>query len=368
MRARKHRRGSALATAALATGLCFSLAAPALAWKGDLEPEPLHALRQGARPAQQPAPNVQISAANAALCGKCHSACEDGRIHEGRSAAALPAGAELPLSADGRATCITCHAPHPDGEPLKGARLRVSNLQRGLCLVCHREGTEEGPAVRVVSPPERSIVQGERIALIGKISGPPQEGLFVRLNGLAFQLQPRGDEFLTWLTLADGVNVIELVREERVLWRGEVFHGVGTPAGYGRTTSAHGTNSREECLECHEDNGEKLLGDAGDSATLCYKCHDRFGGKRYLHGPLAVGACLTCHDPHGGYGAAHLRGDQTLLCGNCHAAREISVAKTCNASGKSCADCHDPHQSDTRYFLKGPKYTELSPGRGVPRR
>ena len=58
-----------------------------------------------------------------------------------------------------------------------------------------------------------------------------------------------------------------------------------------------------------------------------------------------------------GYGAAHLRQEQALLCGNCHAARENSATVVCNAAGKACVDCHDPHQSDTRYLLKGPQYT-----------
>jgi predicted CXXCH cytochrome family protein len=96
---------------------------------------------------------------------------------------------------------------------------------------------------------------------------------------------------------------------------------------------------------------------AGGAPPLCYGCHDPIDQKRYIHGPLAVGDCLACHDPHGGYGIAHLRQESTLLCGNCHGARENLSASVCSSSGKGCMDCHDPHQSDTRYLLKGPQYT-----------
>jgi predicted CXXCH cytochrome family protein len=235
--------------------------------------------------------------------------------------------------------------------------LRMSNLRRELCLNCHREGSVRGPVVRIVSPPDRSIVQEERVALIGTISGTPGESFAVRVNDAKFHIQTKGSEFFTLVTLQDGVNRVEVLHEGRDAWAGEIYRGEGASSGYGRATSAHRTESREQCGECHGDKGDKVAGAASDTSALCYGCHDRFEGKRYLHGPIAVGACLACHDPHRGYGTAHLREERGLLCANCHAARETSPTAACNAANKTCADCHDPHQSDTRFLLKGPQYT-----------
>lgn len=348
-------------SAAAATGfgiaLVFALCGTALAWQGDLQAEPLHGARQAGAGREILGGGREIPAEDAALCGKCHSACEEGRIHLGLPGATLPAGTGLPLGSDGRTACFTCHRPHGGAGVTGDALLRMSNLRRELCLVCHREGDDDRPRVAVVSPPERSIVQEERLALIGTISTAPAQPLAVRLNGARFQLPVRGKALFTWLKLQDGVNRIEIVQGERVLWAGEVFHGEGASSGYGRSSVGHCTGSREECLGCHDAEGARIAGSAGNPSALCYGCHDRFEGKRYLHGPLAVGACLACHDPHSGYGAAHLRAEQTLLCGNCHAPRETAATAACNAMGKACSSCHDPHQSDTRYLLKGPKYT-----------
>jgi predicted CXXCH cytochrome family protein len=254
--------------------------------------------------------------------------------------------------------CLTCHDPHPDGaEKTAGARLRMPILRRELCLVCHRQDTEDAPRVEIVSPLEGAIVQESRLALIGRATRLPGVLLSVRLNGSAFFLHEKEGHFFTWLKLQDGVNHIEIAQEDRILWKGEVFHAEGALDSYGRTSSGHGTGSREECLGCHLMKEEMSAETRSAAAALCYGCHDRIEGKRYVHGPLAVGDCLVCHDPHGGFGTAHLRQEQGLLCRDCHPAREISPKTACTTSGKGCMECHDPHQSDTRYLLKGPQYT-----------
>lgn len=295
---------------------------------------------------------------NYAMCGKCHSACENGRSHAGRSAIGEQAGAELPLDADGRTTCVTCHkSSRHEARGVSGGHLRVSNLRRELCLTCHRQETETGPSIEIVSPLERAVVQEEHLALIGRAFRLTGTDLTVRLNGAEFHLQLKNGEFSTWLKLQDGVNHIEVAQQEHLLWKGEVFHGESPLGGYERTSSGHRTGNRAQCLECHLKRDEMSSGNAGEPPVLCYGCHDRIGEKRYIHGPLAVGDCLACHDPHGGFGSAHLRQEQTQLCGKCHNTRETLTARACNSSGKACVICHDPHQSDTRYLLKGPQYT-----------
>lgn len=299
-----------------------------------------------------------VVTSNAALCVKCHSACEDGRSHVGLSALAKPGSAGLPLNAEGRTICITCHeSRRHDVKGVSDGYLRISNLRRELCLTCHGQDAGDVPRIEIVSPLERALIQEKRVALIGRVSGLSESDLIVRLNGAEFHLQVKGGEFSTWLKLQDGVNRIEVALQEHLLWKGEVFHGESRLDDYKLTSSGHRTGNRAECRECHLKREELHSGIAGASPALCYGCHDRIDEKRYVHGPLAVGDCLACHDPHGGYGTAHLRQEEAVLCGNCHAASEHVATVACNTAGKGCVDCHDPHQSNMRYLLKGPQVT-----------
>ena len=295
---------------------------------------------------------------NSAMCGKCHSACENGRSHQGLLPRVAQGSAVLPLDAEGRTTCTTCHdsISHNVRGP-SGDHLRISNLRRELCLACHSQDTGAAPRVEIVSPLERAVVREDHLALIGRASRLPGSDLTVRLNGSEFHVHVKGGEFSTWLSLQDGINSIEIAQDERLLWQGEVFHGESYLDNYKRASSGHRTGNRTQCIECHLKKDEMRAEGKPASVALCYGCHDRNNEKRYVHGPLAVGDCLACHDPHGGFGTAHLRQEKELLCGNCHAARENAATVACNPSGKKCIDCHDPHQSDTRYLLKGPQYT-----------
>ncbi|HWR97156.1 MAG TPA: cytochrome c3 family protein, partial [Candidatus Methanoperedens sp.] len=343
----------------LAAGLLCVFPAAAQASQGELQAEPLHEARQHDLAAMHERKHTVGAVENAAICGKCHSSCEQGRTHGGRGVAAQQGGIELPLTADGRATCLTCHKPHSDGTTTAAARLRIPNLRRELCLACHAPAAAVAPGIEIVSPPERALVLEERLALIGRLSGRVGGHLTVRLNDATFHVQARERDFFTWLLLREGVNRCEIALGEQVLWRGEIFRGESSASGYARSTFGHHTGSQQECLGCH-DGGDGRVAEATErTSALCYGCHQRFDGKRYLHGPLGVGACLACHDPHSGYGTAHLREEQALLCGKCHAEREIAAKSGCATSGKKCAECHDPHQSDSRYLLKGPEYTLL---------
>lgn len=344
---------------AAAAGIVFFLPWPVSAGKGDVISASGAALRQadsGREPATQGNPGI---AGYSAECGKCHSPCEEGANHTSQVPRVRP-GSGLPLDAEGRMGCLTCHDSHRDGEGgSTGARLRMSNLRRELCLACHSRAIEETPRVRIVSPLEGAMVQEDRLALIGKAAWLSGDLLTVRLNGAVFSLHVKQGHFFTWLKLMDGVNRIEVAQEDRLLWVGEVFRGGSALESYGRASSGHGTGSREECFGCHQ-RGEGMSAETtGSAPALCYGCHDRIDGKRFIHGPLAVGDCLVCHDPHGGIGSAHLRQEQGLLCRSCHSARESSPKVVCDASGKGCVGCHDPHQSDARYLLKGTKYTFL---------
>jgi predicted CXXCH cytochrome family protein len=361
MRITVRRLRFAVGAAGLAASLVLPLFFPANAVHGATEREALRSLgsalplgeRDGAGAPQLPVVAAEISA----RCAKCHSNCEYGTSHVGVAPVDLASDSGLPLTGEGRTTCLTCHQSHDGGATVLGASLRMPNVRRELCIACHGEKTQGQPAIQIVSPPERAVVQEERCALIGTASGLSDAMLTLRLNGAEFHLQAKDGKFYTWLRLQEGVNQIEVAQGRLVLWQGEVFHGQSASGGYQRSSSGHRTASREECLECHAKKDGTIARTTGETSTLCYLCHDRYDQKRYVHGPLAVGACLACHDPHAGYGTAHLRQERGLLCANCHAARENSPTLACNTAGKSCADCHEPHQSDARYLLKRPQYT-----------
>lgn len=344
------------AVGALAAGILFSLPGGAFARLAHIRAEA--AAGQAPTESVRPLPAMGASGADdvSTDCGKCHSSCEDGASHASLAPIAARGGG-LPLDAQGRVDCVTCHRPHRDGAGADtSARLRLPLLRRELCLACHcQEG--ESPSIEIISPLERAVVQEDHLALIGRAARLPDDLLTVRLNGSTFYLHAKGGRFFTWLTLQDGVNTIEIAQDGRVLWVGEVFHGQGALGGYGRASSSHGTANREECLGCHFKPDGVSAATMGATPGLCYGCHDRFEGKRYVHGPLAVGDCLACHDPHGGLGSSHLRQEAGLLCRNCHPARGNSPQQVCDTAGKGCVDCHDPHQSDTRYLLRGPRYT-----------
>jgi len=352
--------GSRLLTAVVggAAVLVFSLSTPAVAGQGSLRVaagRDSRVVLDGKELSEQ---NIGGITENSAKCGKCHDACENGRSHAGLLQIDEQGGAKLPLDAEGRTTCITCHDSRRHAMPVaSGDHLRISNLRRELCLACHRQETEDGPRIEIVAPLERAVVREEHQAFIGKASGLSGSDLMVRLNGSEFHLEVRDGEFSTWLRLQAGVNRIEVSSQDRLVWKGEVFYGESSLDNYKLASSGHRTGNRAQCLECHLKMDELRSGVTSAAPALCYGCHDRIDEKRYVHGPLAVGDCLACHDPHGGYGTAHLRQERALLCGNCHDDRRKVATVVCNAAGKECVDCHDPHQSDMRYLLKGPQYT-----------
>lgn len=359
MRSRNRLLRFGFGAAALSTWLLFPLPRHAQAWQGDLQTEPLHEVRERELAAAQARKRTMSAVENPKVCGKCHSSCEPGRTHGGRAASVRQGNVELPLTADGRVTCLTCHLSHVGSATAAEHGLRVPNLKRELCLACHPSTAADALTLEILSPPERALVREGRLALIGRTSRPTEGHFTVRLNDTTFHVQAAGQNFATWLTLREGVNRYEVSLGGSVLWQGEVFHGDGDGKGYARSAVSHRTGSQQECRGCHDDAGEYVAVTANRSSALCYGCHERLDEKRYLHGPLGVGACLACHDPHSGYGAAHLREEQALLCGSCHAARETVAASACMPLGRACSDCHDPHQSDMRYLLKGSKYTLL---------
>lgn len=301
-------------------------------------------------------PRVDISA----QCVQCHNSCDNWQSHDDRRKGIVEMAEALPLLADEKISCVTCHSTHGgpggDGAQPDAGMLRISNLKRGLCLNCHREEAGGSFRVEITVPPESAVVYDTRVPLIGRIDNLTESHVTLRVNEAVFPLRITGGLFHTRLRVEEGINHVELSLHGEVLWSGNIFRARGDEqaANYGKIYSGHQTDSLDECLGCHEQE-DGLLGAATPSLPgLCYGCHEPFDEKRYLHGPLAVGECTSCHDPHGGTGPYHLRGREVSLCLTCHEDDEVlghEGGRVAMADG-SCSACHDPHQSDTRFLQK----------------
>lgn len=293
-------------------------------------------------------------------CANCHTPCGSSRTHDRRGADPASMAERLPLDAEGRMTCETCHTqpswpPHGEGggEP---DLLRISNLKRGLCLNCHAVENLPRASVSVAVPPPKAVVHESRVTLLGSAARVDDGRLDIRINGAAFPVQVRGGVFFTRLSLQAGLNVAEIRFRGQRLWQGEIYYADGSDPAlqYGRIYQPHLTGGIAECFGCH-DRREGLLDPRIASAPeLCNRCHDAFGAQRYLHGPLAVGDCVTCHDPHGGTDGAHLRERAGVLCRSCHGANEIAGHSSGIRAVEEglCTECHDPHEGSSRYLIK----------------
>lgn len=69
-----------------------------------------------------------------ARCGGCHGPLDASHRTGVQPKKSVPES--LPLSADGRITCSTCHFMHGESNAF-GDFVRIDNRRGGLCLTCH---------------------------------------------------------------------------------------------------------------------------------------------------------------------------------------------------------------------------------------
>lgn len=295
-----------------------------------------------------------------ALCVKCHDSCSPGKKHQGSQglSSAKSENSTLPFDKTGKIACYTCHDPHMDfvdrKTKMKTSYLRISNLKRELCLSCHTVGGGKIDGLKVIYPPEKVIVQGNYMPIMGTAKDLSDSHLSLSINGSSFMLRVREGVFYTRLRMDEGLNIVELSDDGGVLWRGEVYSAgdLRQPADYQMVYYNHQVDSREECLGCHlDERGMPLVSE--NSSAICHRCHQPMNTKKFLHGPLGAGECLPCHGPHGGSGNYYLKSEGPSLCLECHITEEVSGHDEASVDSQSyCLDCHDPHQSDTWYLGK----------------
>jgi hypothetical protein len=70
-----------------------------------------------------------------ATCNRCHG--DQGPSHKTGMPPKTPVPALLPLAADGKVTCATCHFMHGEDNRF-GDFIRIDNHRGKLCLTCHQ--------------------------------------------------------------------------------------------------------------------------------------------------------------------------------------------------------------------------------------
>lgn len=78
-----------------------------------------------------------------AHCAACHDPLD--ASHRTGVVPKKPVPPSLPLAADGKVTCATCHFMHAENDAF-GDFVRVDNRQGALCLTCHELAELEGVA------------------------------------------------------------------------------------------------------------------------------------------------------------------------------------------------------------------------------
>ncbi len=239
-----------------------------------------------------------------------------------------------------------------------------------------------GGMIRLLTPADKGVVEGDRLHLAGEVAGSGVALLAVagrersqvtlrrqqgrRLFCLAVPLSPGLNSITLTATTGGGAVVaregLTVYRRSRLLkpyqeppagYHPYTFH---LPAAEAFCSPCHrmapnladlfpATPERSPCLPCHADKGHNrylhrpaaggacllchLVGGAGGryhtsrpDRTGCFLCHSaqerQWNGMKVHHGPTAMGDCTLCHDPHGAEWPALVRMHPTDLCVNCH--------------------------------------------------
>ncbi len=122
--------------------------------------------------------------------------------------------------------------------------------------------------------------------------------------------------------------------------------------------------AEDGCIDCHDPHGghtpARLVGIRSENLkSLCFDCHEsEILDEEVKHGPAAEGACNLCHDPHASQNEALLLDKGVDLCGACHEeiAEGIKSAKIVHEPVEDgCVDCHNPHSGSHPLMLSGEK-------------
>ncbi len=221
--------------------------------------------------------------------------------------------------------------------------------------------------LRIVYPPDRSVVKFDRIRVVGLTSDPSLKSVACQVKGgevLGSSVIPIVKEaFSVSIRLKKGLNEISIGNlSGRLLSKVSIFlsqDGATPPQGF-RPYFIHSPLAREEqCQDCHNLKGRKISYRRMIPSATCTsaQCHAGMGKAKFVHGPVGGGTCIACHNPHGTSNRHIVTRPGGEGCYICHdSKRQEFKGKAVHspvAKGE-CGDCHDPHQSSLKFQLKGP--------------
>ena len=220
-------------------------------------------------------------------------------------------------------------------------------------------------SIRIVSPPNKSLVTSKKLFLAGVVEGTKVNEISVKGVKVAARkglLKVESGAFGTHIHLKKGMNTISvstgsLTSKIKVFYQPDSSSKKSLPEGF-VPFFVHQDPETLNCKECHrlrrgKYNYKKLI-PAKVSCTTS-DCHPNFANKKHVHGPIGAGICISCHNPHGSYFPLQLARTGSDLCFVCHESkRQEFNSKIVHAPlEEGCLDCHDPHQSQRRFQLKG---------------
>lgn len=220
-------------------------------------------------------------------------------------------------------------------------------------------------AIKVVSPPDKSLVTVDKLFLAGVVKGPAANEISIKGVKVTTKkgiVKVESGAFGSLITLKKGMNEItlkagSLTTQIKVFYQPDNTSKKSPPAGF-MPFFVHQNPEILDCKDCHrlrrdKFNYKKIIPAKASCATT--DCHPNFANEKHVHGPIGAGVCISCHNPHGSYFPLQLARSGGDLCFVCHEnKRQEFNSKVVHAPlEEGCLDCHDPHQSQRRFQLKG---------------
>lgn len=293
----------------------------------------------------------KISAAEPALCVRCHDVSGKGTIHPviesmGCTACHDPHSTDNPKMLKIWPAVDLCYSCHDKKDTTKTIHTAV---KKGDCLGCHEPHYGDAPP----------LLRKKREELCFRCHKP--EALLPRrvhhvpvIEGRCLECHdPHGSAFPKQ-TLKEGKELCLKCHDVKAR------AGMDRPRGALRVDlkakGLHAALDVGDCQDCHEaghsSDNKKLLKKV--PPDLCYGCHDRKDGERFTHGAIRLGDCAVCHHPHAAENPMLLRSKVPReLCFRCH--QDDVTGRTFvhkPVADGNCTACHNPHGSPNPWNLK----------------
>ncbi len=226
--------------------------------------------------------------------------------------------------------------------------------------------------LRIVYPLDRSVVNLDRIRVVGLVSDPGVKSVTCQVKGGEVLGNPvipvLKEAFNASVRLKRGLNEVAVADQGgRLFAKISIFllqEGAKPPDEF-RPFFIHSPLAREEqCQDCHNLTGKAISYKRMIPSATCTsaQCHGEMGKAKFVHGPVGGGTCIACHNPHGTANDHIVTRPGGEGCYICHdSKRQEFKGKVIHApvAGGDCGDCHDPHQSPLKFQLKGSSREEL---------